>query len=178
MKTKTTAIFLFFIMSIGYGYAQEKSKKQIKEEQKIEKRKQTEGLVDAKTFVFVARTALPQGYKSINLTSDWYQVKFSPDTIVSYLPYYGKAYNGVGYGNDTGLKFEGLPADYNLTIGKKNYSISVTVKGSDDTYQLYLTVSFEGRANLIVNSNKRSSISFQGDIIPVKTPAETPVEKK
>lgn len=170
MKAKTTAISLFFIMSVACGYSQEKTKKQIKEEQKIEKRKQTEGLVEAKTFVFVARTALPQGYKSINLSSDWYQVKFTPDTIVSYLPYYGKAYSGVGYGNDTGLKFEGQPVDLTLTKGKKNYSMSVKVKGSDDTYQLYLTVGFEGSASLTVNSAKRSIISYRGDIIPVAPP--------
>ena len=172
MKMKTTALFLFFALSFICGFAQEKSKKQIKEEQKIEKRKLIESLVNAKTFVFVASTALPQGYKSITLTSASYQVKYSPDTIVSYLPYYGKAYSGAGYGGDTGLKFEGKADDYSVATEKKNYTISAKVKGSNDTYQLYLTVGFEGSATLSVNSNNRSSISYRGEIVPAKSQEE------
>jgi hypothetical protein len=163
MDLKIRLLVLFLAIFATTGFAQEKSKKQIKEEQKIEKQKQIDMLVNSKTFVFNATRALPQGGKSINLTSS-YDMKFSPDLIESYLPYYGRAYSGVGYGGDSGMKFDGKPEEFTVTKGKKNYSINAVVKGNNDTYRLSLTVSFEGSGTLSITSNNRSFISYNGDI--------------
>jgi hypothetical protein len=173
MKMKIRLLVLLIAVFAASGFAQEKTKKQIKEEQKIEKQKQIEELVNSKTFVFNATRALPQGGKSINLTSS-YNVKFSPDLIESNLPYYGRAYSGVGYGGDSGMKFEGKPEEFTVTKGKKNYSIDATVKGSNDTYRLSLSMGFEGGATLSITSNNRSFISYNGDI----TAPEKKEEKK
>ena len=163
MNMKIRLLVLFMAVFAASGSAQEKTKKQIKEEQKIEKQKQIETLINSKTFVFNATRALPQGGKSINLTSS-YDVKFSPDLVESNLPYYGRAYSGVGYGGDAGMKFEGKPEEFTFTKGKKNYSINAVVKGNNDTYRLSLTVSFEGSGSLSITSNNRSFISYNGDI--------------
>jgi hypothetical protein len=150
------------------GFSQEKSKKQLKEEQKIEKEKQTEAMLNAKEFVFVARTALPQGYKTVNLNTSEYTVTFKPEYIVSYMPFYGKAYSGVGFGGDNGLKFEGKPEIFTVTKNKKNYQVKAEVKGQNDYYTISATISFGGNASLTINSNNRSSISYNGDISPVR----------
>jgi len=169
MNFKISLLVLFLAIFATTTFAQEKSKKQIKEEQKIEKQKHIDTLVNSKTFVFNATRALPQGGKSINLTSS-YDVKFSPDLIESNLPFYGRAYSGVGYGGDSGMKFEGKPEEFTVTKGKKNYSINAVVKGSNDTYRLSLSVSFEGSGSLSITSNNRSFISYNGDITaPEKT---------
>jgi hypothetical protein len=173
MNMKIRLLVLFMAVFAASGFAQEKTKKQIKEEQKIEKQKQIEALLNSKTFVFNATRALPQGGKSINLTSS-YDVKFSPDLVESNLPYYGRAYSGVGYGGDAGMKFEGKPEEFTVTKGKKNYSINGVVKGNNDTYRLSLTVSFEGSGSLSITSNNRSFISYNGDI----TAPEKKEEKK
>jgi hypothetical protein len=173
MNMKIRLLVLFMAVFAASGFAQEKTKKQIKEEQKIEKQKQIEALLNSKTFVFNATRALPQGGKSINLTSS-YDVKFSPDLVESNLPYYGRAYSGVGYGGDAGMKFEGKSEEFTVTKGKKNYSIDAVVKGNNDTYRLSLTVSFEGSGSLSITSNNRSFISYNGDI----TAPEKKEEKK
>jgi hypothetical protein len=164
MKAKTSILFVLLALLMSTSFAQEKSKKQIKEEKKIEKQKQIDSLVNAKTFDFVARTALPTGYKSVNLASTTNYVKYQPDLIDSYMPFYGRAYSGVGYGSDEGLKFTGKPEDFTVTKGKKNYDLSATVKGESDTFRLSLSVSFEGSATLTITSNKRSAISYSGEI--------------
>lgn len=153
----------FFVFCLTNAFAQEKSKKQLKEEAKAAKQKQTTLLVDSKEFVFVAKTAMPQGGRAINLTTD-YTLEFHPDLIKSYLPFFGRAYSGVGYGGDGGMKFEGKPIDLKIEKKKKSYDIAVKVKGDNDYYSLMLSVYFDGTAYLSISSNNRSSISYNGDI--------------
>jgi hypothetical protein len=153
-------------------FAQEKSKKQLQEEQKVLRQQQTEAMVNSKSFDFTARTALPQGGRSVNLSNDPNQVNFRPDAIECYLAYFGRSYGSAAYGGDSGMKFKGTPEEYTVTKGKKNYTIKTTVKGSNDTYKLILTVGFEGNATFSVTCNNRSPISYNGVIAAPATSDE------
>lgn len=150
------------------GYSQEKSKKQLREERKTEKQKQTQALIDSKKFVFVGRTALPQGFNAIDLTTNANYLQFRPDTIKSEMPFFGRAFSGVGYGSDVGLHFEGAPQEFIVKKGKKSYEIKVVVKGKNDTYRVLLSVFFEGSATLSISSNNRSTISYNGDVFKIE----------
>lgn len=164
MKVNISILAILFAFIVTSGFSQEKSKKQIKEEKKIEKQKQVEAMINAKEFVFTGRYANPTGYKSVNLATTTNYVKFEPEQIESYMPYYGRAYSGAGYGGDEGIKFTGRPEDYTFTKGKKSYQVDANMKGEKDTYRLSLSVGFEGSATLTVTSNNRSAISFTGEI--------------
>jgi hypothetical protein len=164
MKTKISLLLVLFALITANGFSQEKTKKQLKEEKKLEKQKQTDDLISSKEFVFIARYANPMGMRSVNLTSNPNFVKFHPDLIDSYMPYFGRAYNAVGYGTDTGLKFKGKPEKFTVGKTKKNYEIDIEVKGESDSYKLYLQVGFEGSASLSITGNNRSSISYTGEI--------------
>lgn len=168
MKNKFTICILLFTLIINSGFSQEKSKKELRKEQKekekIEKEKQTEALIEAKTFVFVAKRALPSGARTIDLTGDNYSVTFQPDMIESIMPFFGRAFSGVGFGNDNGMRFKGEPKTFTINKVKKNYSIEAVVSDNNETYNLTLTVSFQGSASLFITSNNRSSISYQGDL--------------
>jgi hypothetical protein len=91
-------IFLLplFIFIPAALFSQENSSKKSKEERKLEQQKQTEELVNSKTFVFVGTMAYPQGGKSVNLATTPNFIKFSPDMIESDMPFYGRAYSGAG----------------------------------------------------------------------------------
>jgi hypothetical protein len=168
MKTKNIVLALFISFFVTNGFAQEKTKKQLKEEKKIEKQKQIEALVNSKEFVFVARNASPMGFKTIDLTTNTNYMKFYPDLIKSEMPYFGTAHGGVGYGGDGGLKFEGKPQDYTMEKTNKQYKIKASVKGENDIYLLLLSVYFEGSATLSVSSNYRSTISYNGEISKIE----------
>jgi hypothetical protein len=170
MKSKfnfsLVSILTVFFMVVAYENveAQEKTKKQLKEEQKLEKQKQMALLVESKEFVFVANRVMPQSGRSINLTTDYF-VEYHPELIKCDLPFFGRAYSGVGYGgNDGGMKFEGKPTIYSIEKKKKSYFIKADVRGEHDSYSMMLTVYFEGSATLSINSNNRSSISYDGEI--------------
>lgn len=170
MKTKLNYQLAWIVMIVFTAFsftnviAQEKSKKEIKEEKKLEKQKQIALLVESKEFVFVATRVMPQSGRTINLTTDYF-AEFQPEFIKADLPFFGRAFSGIGYGgSDSGINFEGKPTVFSIEKKKKAYYIKVDVRGERDSYSLMLTVYFEGSATLSVNSNNRSSISYDGDI--------------
>ena len=176
MKNKLSVFLLLFALILNTGFSQEKSKRELRKEQKekvkIEKEKQTEALIDAKSFMFTAKRALPTGARSIDLTGDNYSVTFQTDLIESILPFFGRAFAGAGYGNDNGMRFKGEPKTFTINKGKKNYDIEAVVSDTNETYNLTLTVSFQGSASLFITSNNRSAISYQGQLEPIKKQAE------
>lgn len=167
MKTSILSFFLSFSMLIGF--AQEKTKQQLKEEQKLEKQKEIAALVESKEFNFVGITAYPLGIKSVDLTTNPNFLKFEKDSINSEMPFFGRAYSGVSYGEaNIGLYFKGKIQDYSIAKKKKNYIIYAKIKDKRDSYNIQLTVFFEGTASLAINSFNKSSISYSGRIEKLK----------
>jgi len=168
MKTKALFLTILFALVFLPGKSQEKSKKELKEEKKIEKQKQVESMMNSKEFRFVGKTALPSGMRSVNLTSNPNYMKFQPEMIVSEMPFFGKAYGAVGYGNDTGVKFKGKPEKFEVVKKSKTFEIEAEVKGTGDNFRISLSVGLEGSASLSITSNNRSTITYQGDIFPLE----------
>jgi len=172
MKTKVLFILVLSAFIATSGFSQEKTKKELKAERKLEKQKQIEAMVNAREFIFNASRAIPQGYRSMDLTTNRGLVEFHADTIKGDLPYFGRATGAVAYGGDGGIKFEGKPDEYTVTPDKKGYQVNAVVKGSNDTYRLSLSVGTEGSASLTVISNNRSTISYSGEIYAPEKPKE------
>lgn len=169
MKNKNNCtlvpFFIFFItlFSMCFVNAQEKTKKQIKEDQKIEKQKKISKLVESKEFVFLANRMYPQSGGALNLTAE-FDVEFHPDLINCFLPFIGRGFSGIRYGGNEGMKFKGKPRIFTIEKTKKAYVVKAEVEGNNDTFSMMLTVYFEGTASLFINSYNRSSISYDGVI--------------
>jgi Domain of unknown function (DUF4251) len=171
MKTKIFFSVFCLIFIFTSGFSQEKSKKELKDEEMLQKQAYFEALVNSKNFVFIAKFALPIGASQIDLTSNPNYVKFNPDMMDGYLPFFGTATAGIGLGGDNTLKFKDKPEIFNIEKKKKVFQIDAKVKGENDIYRLSLSVSFEGRASLSIISNNRSTISYQGEILAPGKPA-------
>lgn len=175
MKTKIIMLTVFLIFSLISGFSQTKGQDKIsdKAQRKLDKQMQIENLIESKQFAFVATRALPMSGSSIDLTSNSNYVKFGPDYIESYMPFFGQAYS-VEYNYDPGVKFEGKPELYTIKTLKKNRGFDVIVKVpvTRDTYDLRLDVGLEGNSTLTISSFNRSSISYIGQILPVEKPKE------
>lgn len=170
MKAIFSLIVLILSMLMTTGFFQDKNRRELKEWKKLEKQIQIQSIVDAREFVFVARTALPTGMRSVNLQTNQNYIKFQPDLINSYMPFFGNAYSSVVYGTDTGLHFAGKPEIFTVEKKEKSYQVTIVVRGENDNFKLFLSVGSEGSASLSISSNYRSTISYQGEIIaPVKT---------
>jgi hypothetical protein len=165
MKTKIV-ILIALTMGITSGYSQEKLSKKEKKQFRLQ---EIENLVNSKSFVFVAKTAMPIGMRPVNLSLDWNYVRFRPELIDSYLPFYGNAYSGVGYSSlDNGIKFTAKPESFTTERNKKSYQVSATVNTENENYRLSLQIGTEGNASLTVTSHNRSTISFMGELRPVE----------
>lgn len=155
------------------GFAQEKSKKELKQERELQKQKETEALINAKNFVFDAEKVYPQSGRMINLDYNTYTLKFNADNAICDLPFFGRGFN-VGYGSDGGIKFEGKPEKITVEQKGKKYIIKTTVKGANDVYDLLFTIFYDGGTSLNINSNNRAAISYDGRI---RAPKETEIKK-
>jgi hypothetical protein len=119
-------------------------------------------IIEARNYVFTAEMMLPMGGMARNLTSV-YDVKVSPDTIVSYLPYFGRAYSAPIDPTKNGLDFTSTNFDYKVSSGKKGgWDINVAFKDQPDNQKFSFTVFENGSATLQVTSNNRQPISFTG----------------
>jgi len=169
MKTRIFLSIAFLIFIFGAAFSQEKSKKELKEEEKLQKQKQIEELINTKNFVFKGRWALPMGAKQVDLSTNPNYVKFNPDLMDGYMPFFGTATTGIGFGSDNTIKFKDKPESFNIVKNKKNFQVDAKVKGENDVYRISLSVTFEGSSSMSIISNNRSTISYQGEILPAET---------
>ena len=135
-----------------------------KADKKAEKTAKIKSLIDSRNYVFVAQNAYPMSGRMRNLTSD-YNVAVSADSVVSYLPFFGRAYTADYGASRSPLDFKTKSFDYTADPGKKDgWSITIKPKDHKSVQSMNLTVSSEGYASLQVTSNDRSAISFNGYI--------------
>ena len=172
MKSRIFILLIIFSSVLETGLSQGQSRKELNQQRTLEKQKQVDSLVNSREFVFIARIAMPTGMSSVNLSSNPNYVKFQPDLIDSYMPFFGTAYSGVGYGTDTGLKFKGKPELFKVEKNKNTYQIDAVVKGETDNFRLSLSVGFWGSASLTITTNNRSIISYIGEISSPEKPKD------
>ena len=125
-------------------------------------------MVESKNFVFVADYVNPQSMRSRSLTTSDYDLTIKPGEVISYLPYFGRAYSAPIDG-EGGIKFTSKEFDYKLVKAKTHsWDISIKPKDAHDIEEMYLTVFDNGTASLRVNSVNRQSISYRGYIVAGK----------
>ena len=86
------------------------------------------------------------------------------DSVISYLPYFGRAYS-IPYGGGDGLDFKAPLKEYDMKMDKKgNAVIEFVARNPEDRYEFRAQVYTNGEASINVNMQNRQSISFQGEL--------------
>lgn len=165
MQVRTLRLFSLLLIITIPGVAQEKSRKELREEESQRKMAETEKILNSGEFVFVAQWAYPVGGNQIDLRSNPNYVKFNPELLDGYMPFFGNGYTGLGFSGEIGIKFKDKPTDYKISRTKKYFLVETRVKGINDVFRLLLTVTGEGRSDLSITSNNRSSIRYSGAIM-------------
>lgn len=131
---------------------------------KKDKKAAIKNMVEARNYVFKAQTALPASGSTRQLTSD-FDLRVSKDTIISDLPYFGRAYTAPLNPAEGPLRFTSTDFQYMATPKKKGgWDITITPKDLQDPRQLTLTIFDNGTASVVVTSYNRQPISFNGYI--------------
>ncbi len=161
MKKLLHFFIVCFIFSATVSCATQKTAAELAEQKKILEEK-----IENQQFKFVATYVIPIGnFQSRNLTSE-YDVKVTRDTIYSYLPYYGVAYQAPWNPADSPLIFNSTRFDYSVTAGKRKGSWIININMHDriNPVKYLFTIWDNGRADLIVWDASRQAISYRGEI--------------
>jgi hypothetical protein len=121
-------------------------------------------MINTRRFSFVAERVNPLRGSSRILT-DYYDVTVKPDTVICYLPYFGRAYQAPIDPSKGGLDFKSYQFSYNVTLKNKDeWQVYINPKDQPDVQQLYFQVFGNGTATLNVVNTNRDPISFYGHI--------------
>jgi hypothetical protein len=160
MKTFKNILILLLIAVAGLNIADAQA---TKKDKKLSKEFRVKTSVDEKRYTFLATYVLPQRGGGRQLTSD-YDLRIMPDSVVSFLPYFGRAYFDVPYGGgDGGMKFTSTKFTYEVKEKKKGgWEISIKPSDVKNIDRLLLNISADGYASLSINSTNRDFITFDG----------------
>lgn len=124
---------------------------------------ETDSLVKSRRFGVEVSAVFPQGASMRHLNYD-YGIQVHGDTLRSYLPYFGRAYE-VPYGGGKGLDFSEPMKRWTLTEMKKGeQQMKIWVENEEDSYVYTLHIYPSGVVDLTVDSRQRNRIRYNGNI--------------
>ena len=131
--------------------------------QKAEQVKKVTAALNKRQYKIAIARMYPMNGPSKTVTYG-YSVEVKNDSLFSYLPYFGRAYN-VPYGGGKGLNFSAPIGSYQEEVaknGKRRIEIGLT--NEEDTYLYILEVFDNGSSTVSVMSRQREQISYSGDM--------------
>ena len=114
MRTKKQIFMLLLALLMGIPTLSAQSKKE-------QKKEAVKKLIESENYKIDVNTAMPMRGRSIPLTSS-YSLTIRNDSVISYLPYYGRAYS-IPYGGGDGLNFKAILKEYNMEMDKKGNAV-------------------------------------------------------
>jgi hypothetical protein len=160
MKTLKNLLIMLLIVAAGSGIANAQTSRKDK---RAAKEAAIKNSIDARHYTFVADYVLPQRGGARQLTSE-YDLRVTKDSVIAFLPYFGRAYFDVPYNpTDGGIKFTSTKFDYKVNEKKKGgWEIIIKPSDAKNIISLMLYISTDGYGSLSVNSANRDFITFNG----------------
>ncbi len=119
--------------------------------------------LESRSYVIDVETASPQRGGLIPLTG-MYELKVDGDSVISYLPYFGRAYRST-FRTGSPLDFTGQATGYRqVQTRKKTTLIDFDTKNADESLHYRIEVFDGGRASISVTGIYRERISFEGTL--------------
>ncbi|MHA7111326.1 DUF4251 domain-containing protein [Sunxiuqinia elliptica] len=148
-----TLFMLMIMLSLGMGYAQDKTEST------------TQEMIEGKQFKFTARSVTPLSGSTINLTST-YDLVVDSSLVEAWLPFYGRAYQSDYGSTEGGIKFKEEAKLYEVKYNekKKSYAVRIEVDTAKDSYKIYISAGESGYASMSISSNRKQSVSYYGII--------------
>lgn len=167
MKAQVFMVLSTFLL-FGNAIAQKTGKKElkiVKKEMRAEAvQDKMDALIMSKEFEFIANIALPLGMAPKNLVGNNYSIRFTANEIVSDLPYFGTVRSGITFGRDKGMRFKGVPTNFEIEHPAKKYIVTAKVETDDGIFNISMIVSNSGYATLAISSRNKDTISYQGEV--------------
>ncbi|WP_159023539.1 DUF4251 domain-containing protein [Formosa sp. L2A11] len=167
---KHVILLIILVFGINLTFSQTRAeKKAIKKEKQEQEYVAVKTLLETSKFTFEADWATTQGGKRISLIGNPNFLKVNDTITEADLPYFGVAHMAA-YGDDGGIKFEGPYKEYQLSYNDKKQTgtVKYSINNDSENFKVTLTVYGPDTATLTVYCSNRNSITFDGNIEPLK----------
>lgn len=132
--------------------------------QRVTDAAQIQSVLEQKNFTFVAESVLPMR-GTLRMLNERYDLQVKGDTLISDLPYFGRARTAPMNPSDVGIHFTSTKYNYDISqAGKKSRNIVIKPLDHNDVRQMILQVFDNGKATLNVTQNSKDAISYNGYI--------------
>lgn len=132
-----------------------------KEAQRVARAQAVEKMLADRHYTINVQMLYPHRGAAKNV-SGTYSLEVRGDTLVSYLPYLGRAYQ-VPYGGGKGLNFSEIISHYSSAKDAKGQThVTIGLTNDEDTYQFTLSIFDDGSTTIDVLSKQRDPITFSG----------------
>ena len=163
MKRKGIIVGVFaLVVTVGCATQQERAEQRAKMQQAV-----IEAVASRQLHIDInSMNTLRYGSKMVS--SDFF-LELRGDTLCSYLPYFGQAYQSSMESPSIGLNFEMPILRYSESQSKANKTqLELDVRTLEDTYHYLIDLYDTGEAHIRVRSMNRDPISFDGTITSVE----------
>ena len=151
------AMFVSSLLLVSCATQEERAARKAEQVQKVT------AALNARKYIIDITRMIPSKGPAKTVSS--YSIEVRNDSLISYLPYFGRAYS-VPYGGGNGLNFSAPITNYKESIKKNGMrEIEISVTNSEDTYLYRLGVFDNGSSSLDVQSRHREQISYTGDMV-------------
>lgn len=161
---KRNIIVLLLFLSAMALFAQARKQKK---EKRVEKRamlaEKVAGLVETQNYTFIARSVNPIGWSTVMLNSE-YDLKVIGDSVIAYLPFFGRAYRVDYSSNEGGIKFNTIMKNYTVKKRLTRFIVNFEAQTEGEFYGVSLLVTRLGYCSLTITSNNRQVINYSGII--------------
>ena len=155
MKHFRLLLVEFISLTVLFQFSCSSSKTTVKESTKQQ--------IENGNFKISVDYMIPAQGASRSLTSP-YSIAIQGDTLISYLPYFGRAYS-IPYGGGKGLNYTAPLFDYSLSFNSKGTAnISLRARSEEDVFLYNIEIFNNWKATIRVTSNNRQEISFYGEL--------------
>ena len=153
---------LALLMIVGCATQQERAERRAKMRLAI-----TEAVASRQLHIDISSMSTLR-YGSKTVSSDFF-LELRGDTLCSFLPYLGQAYQASVESPSIGLNFEMPILRYSESRPKANKTqIELDVKTQEDLFHYLIDVYDTGEAYIRVRSINRDPISFDGNFAPIE----------
>ena len=158
---KNLLILLYFVLTFASC-----ATLQEREQRKEQMKKAVAEAVTTKQMHIDITSMNTMRYGSRAVTPDFF-LELKGDSVRSYLPYLGQAYQAPMMSPSQGLNFVTKAKSLKVSQPKKDQSrIEIDMKTEEDTYHYVIDLYDSGKAYIHVRSQHRDPISFDGDFVP------------
>ena len=166
---KIFTLIVLIILVVNPIISQTKAdKKDAKEALAVKEFEAMKVLVNSESYTFEGEWATSNRGRRINLISNPTFIKMEAENADAFLPFFGTAHSGAGYGGSGGgIEFKGEVKNYQVSFNDKKRKATIkfaTKSKSSENFDVTITINGSTSATVNINSSNRSTMNYSGKI--------------